>query len=61
MEMRLHSPPMNSFSVTVSITSTLPCPGETTRFVPVGVIGSGSRKKYRVKTAKRIHRTKSAP
>ena len=45
IDMRRHSPPMNCGSETVSITSTLPWPGETTSLAPAGTRGLGSRKK----------------
>ena len=47
--MRWHSPPMNSGSVAVSITSTFACAGQTTKLAPPGTRGVGSRKKNSVK------------
>ena len=58
--MRLHGPPMNSGSVVSSITSTLPCAGETIALGMPGASGFGSRKKQRVNRTKTSHTPTSA-
>ena len=59
IDMRRQLPPMNSFSVVSSTTSTVPCAGATTRPWPAGTRASGSRKKFSVKIVKKTHRTTS--